>query len=235
MPRRPPALIAIAVLAAVAAETPPPSPPSRRAAAAGAKVLDIPDDLTLKTPARPALRRQDARRNLKAALSSADDADTAVSATEEEAEAPTAPPRRDGVMQQIIVLVVVLVVRVGLAFLKVAQARAQAAGGPPPFAGFNTMLLNSPLGPALKLVQRGWAAVAELARSPQSAPLMMGLLIIATKLVARADGRASAFDTPIEDESAVVMEEEEEGSPAAEREDEEEVEEVEEVEEDDDE
>ena len=42
---------------------------------------------------------------------------------------------------------------------------------------------SSPLGPLVKVVQQGWGSVAELARSPYAAPVVMSLMIVGLKLV----------------------------------------------------
>ena len=104
--------------------------------------------------------------------------------------APPPEPVRSGgwipggpVVQQLVLLAVLVLVRVGLALWK-----SHFKGRALPFA---SALESVPLlGNALRLVQQAQAKFAELARSPQGAPVMMVLLIIATKLVARADARA---------------------------------------------
>ena len=42
---------------------------------------------------------------------------------------------------------------------------------------------TGPLGPLVKTVQQGWGSVAELARSPYAAPVVMSLMIVGLKLV----------------------------------------------------
>ena len=135
---------------------------------------------------RPALRRG-------GVLSSGEvDATAPVVEVEEEgvAQEETAevdePPKQNGVaaiLQQVVLLACVLLFRFGLRFF---QDR------PSPFAGINTLLQNSPFGPLLRLVAQGQKAIGEFAQSPSSAPVMIGLLILATKLVARADSNAEA-------------------------------------------
>lgn len=47
------------------------------------------------------------------------------------------------------------------------------------------------IGPLFGTVQRSWATMQGLARSPQAAPFVMALLIIGTKLVTHFEGRGA--------------------------------------------
>ena len=44
-------------------------------------------------------------------------------------------------------------------------------------------LMDTRIAPLVKAVQQGWASMAELARSPWAAPVVMSLMIVALKLV----------------------------------------------------
>ena len=61
--------------------------------------------------------------------------------------------------------------------------RAAAEGGVTPMEQMVAALSSSPLGPLVKAVQQGWGSVAELARSPYAAPMVMSLMIVGLKLV----------------------------------------------------
>ena len=61
--------------------------------------------------------------------------------------------------------------------------RAAAEGGVTPMEQMLAALGSSPLGPLVKVVQQGWGSVAELARSPYAAPVVMSLMIVGLKLV----------------------------------------------------
>jgi hypothetical protein len=99
-------------------------------------------------------------------------------------------------VQQLVLLAVLVLVRVGLALWK-----SHFKGRALPFA---SALESVPLlGNALRLVQQAQAKFAELARSPQGAPVMMVLLIIATKLVSRADARAMDAEAAAAEEPGV--------------------------------
>ena len=79
---------------------------------------------------------------------------------------------------QLASLFIVLLLRFGLSILKTRKA-AGVMG-----EGVGEALLASPLAPLV----RAFAKLQAFARSPQSAPFMIGLLIISTKLVARMEG-----------------------------------------------
>ena len=76
--------------------------------------------------------------------------------------------------------------------------------------------------------------ITELARSPQSAPIMLGLLIVGVKLVKHFDPDMQERDDDAADmaNAGAVVAEEEEEQPEEGEEHEQEVEEVEEVEDD---
>ena len=57
---------------------------------------------------------------------------------------------------------------------------------------------SSPLGPLVKAVQQGWASMAELARSPWAAPVVMSLMIVALKLVGSMEADVEAGATEAE-------------------------------------
>ena len=77
-------------------------------------------------------------------------------------------------------------------------------------------LLSVPiLGPALKFVGDYWAKIGAFARSPQAAPVMMGLLVLGTRLVevwtrageeAEAEAAAAAADAEVEEKEKEVEE-----------------------------
>ena len=85
--------------------------------------------------------------------------------------------------------------------------RAAAGGGATPMEQVGAALGAGPLGPLVNAVQRGWGSVAELARSPYAAPVVMSLMIVALKLVGsmtdvqEADGAepGGAEESPVEE------------------------------------
>ena len=181
-------LVAVAVTALLAAGCAADAPPAAPGPSPAplAKKLKRPE-----TASRPALRRQpDVLRNHGGndeAVIDEDD-DTAVAAdadVEEISGTPTAP----GFWRKYGVLLVMLVIRIGLGFLK-AYYRSKGEGGAAgqtPLGGIGDAFQRSPVGALFAVVQKQWGALAAWARSPQAAPVVMGLLILSTKLVARMD------------------------------------------------
>lgn len=206
-----------AVAAKAAAAAAKPSPAAKPAAAAAKPAA----------AEKPALRRQNARADLlsKEPEEKAAPKATAVATKEPKAEAAEAEAEaeadaeaegdteeedalraaqeeayakqlRKAQFRQLAILSVILVVRVVLAFMKASHARGGGEGSP--FDTINAMLLASPMGGLFKHVAEGWAFVAEFVKNPQNAPVMMVLLIVATRLVKRWDERAAAADEPVE-------------------------------------
>ena len=231
MPRPSLLLAAIVVGAILAVDVPPATPKAPKPAS------------------RPALRRggvlsQDANADAQPdevveveIEADAEDADAGASADAPPAVVEESGGGLGGVVQQLALLAIVVFVRMGLAFFK-----SHFKDRPSPFAGVAASMTTIPmLGDALRLVQTLQAKFAEMARSPQSAPIMMALLILATKLVQRADARHDAQveaaeaaaaaereggDAVVEEVSAADEEDEDE---AAEVEAEDEVDEIEEA------
>jgi len=91
---------------------------------------------------------------------------------------------QDGDMMSTLITVAVFVAfRVLLSLAMRFFGRAAAEGGVTPMEQMVAALGSSPLGPLVKAVQQGWASMAELARSPWAAPVVMSLMIVALKLV----------------------------------------------------
>ena len=90
----------------------------------------------------------------------------------------------DGDMMSTLITVAIFVAfRVLLSLTMRFFGRAAAEGGVTPMEQMVAALGSSPLGPLVKAVQQGWASMAELARSPWAAPVVMSLMIVALKLV----------------------------------------------------
>ena len=191
-------LLLCAVWASEAASPPPPSPPSKAPQKADAS--------------RPALRRQPGASDL---LSGGADS-TALSAGEDEdapelklADDGPAPAAGKSLLQQLLPLIVVLIVRIGLTFLRGyyrSKGGSDGDGGGSPLDAVNAALLKSAIGGVLSTVGQGWSAVASFARSPQAAPVMMGLLIAATRLVRMMEGKNDAAAAAAENEPEVEAE-----------------------------
>ena len=91
---------------------------------------------------------------------------------------------QDGDMMSTLITVAIFVAfRVLLSLTMRFFGRAAAEGGTTPMEQMVAALGSSPLGPLVKAVQQGWASMAELARSPWAAPVVMSLMIVALKLV----------------------------------------------------
>ena len=90
--------------------------------------------------------------------------------------------------------------------------RAAAEGGVTPMEQMVAALSSSPLGPLVKAVQQGWGSVAELARSPYAAPVVMSLMIVGLKLVGSMEGDVEEADATEPSSAAEGAEEETEGS-----------------------
>lgn len=88
-------------------------------------------------------------------------------------------------------LALVLIVRVVITFLRPMLARrgasAEGDAATSPLDAVGKALEASPLGGLLRMAQKGVDAVATLARSPQAAPVMMGLLILGVRLLKRSE------------------------------------------------
>ena len=235
----------------------PPPPPAARGSSGKPKVVgvdDAEDDAFARLrrlpssrsgTTRPALlRRQGGMLDLLGGAS--DGSAPVVETVAEDEDAEDAPEAveadeepKQPLWQQFIPLVVVLIVRVGLTFMRAYYAKRAAAGEGgavgSPLDAINAALLASPIGAPLKAVGSAWAKIQEFARSPSAAPYMMGLLILGTRLVKMMEARKEAA---VGAEGAVV-EEEPDAVEGAEAEDDEEtapeVETVEEAADDDDE
>lgn len=175
----------------------PPSPPAPRGKALGKPKVGIADD----DDTRPALLRRGAAKNLLSG--DADDDATAVvdgegDADETSQDAAEAVEEKQPLWQQFIPLVVVLLVRMGMTIMRAFYAKRAASGeggaAGSPLDAVNAALLASPLGGVLKTVGGYWEKMVAFARSPQAAPFMMGLLIVATRLVKMMDGGNEADD-----------------------------------------
>ena len=152
------------------------------------------------TESRPAIRRS-------GALASASSDDSA--ATEMDVDDPDGPAAdgqgRSGMaalVQQVVMLAILILGRLALAFFK-----AHPPGEDSPLAQVGKSLRESAmLGPAFSLIGTIQSRFAEFVRSPSSAPVMIGLLILATKLVARSDSAADGMfkeaEESTEDEGA---------------------------------
>ena len=90
--------------------------------------------------------------------------------------------------------------------------RAAAEGGVTPMEQMVAALSSSPLGPLVKAVQQGWGSVAELARSPYAAPMVMSLMIVGLKLVGSMEGDVEEADATEPSSAAEGAEEETDGS-----------------------
>ena len=90
-------------------------------------------------------------------------------------------------MSTLITVAVFVAFRVLLSLAMRFFGRAAAEGGVTPMEQMVAALGSSPLGPLVKAVQQGWASMAELARSPWAAPVVMSLMIVALKLVGSMD------------------------------------------------
>ena len=90
--------------------------------------------------------------------------------------------------------------------------RAAAEGGVTPMEQMVAALSSSPLGPLVKAVQQGWGSVAELARSPYAAPVVMSLMIVGLKLVGSMEGDVEEADATEPSSAAEGAEEETDGS-----------------------
>ena len=185
--------------------------------------------------AKPALKRQNGMKDLLSGGDAKADAISSDGDAETVEEVPAGPPQKP-LWHSFIPLMVVLVMRIGLAFFKawkLKSAPAAAAGEAAAAAGeavegaaeaattsvadvANEALLSVPiLGPALKFVGDYWAKIGAFARSPQAAPVMMGLLILGTRLVkgmdqsreeAEAEAAAAAADAEVEEKEKEVEE-----------------------------
>ena len=90
--------------------------------------------------------------------------------------------------------------------------RAAAEGGVTPMEQMLAALGSSPLGPLVKVVQQGWGSVAELARSPYAAPVVMSLMIVGLKLVGSMEADVEEADATEPGSAAEGAEEETDGS-----------------------
>ena len=90
--------------------------------------------------------------------------------------------------------------------------RAAAEGGVTPMEQMVAALSSSPLGPLVKAVQQGWGSVAELARSPYAAPVVMSLMIVGLKLVGSMEADVEEADATEPGSAAEGAEEETDGS-----------------------
>jgi hypothetical protein len=200
MMRRLAAILALSWAALAACDKPPlPAPSTPSADAIGAK-----------KSARPALQKSGLPQALGSALGSddstaivedgGDDADA--DATNVAAEASTGGGEdRSAFISQLFTLGLVLLMRLGLAAWKSMRARgvtADSLPGAAALASVQAALYSSPFGPALTAVGQLWAKVAEFARSPNAAPVMLGLVIVSMKLVKR-------MEPPDEEEPLVVQ------------------------------
>lgn len=151
-----------------------------------------------KAPAasrRPALLRKQQGVALATGQDDATDAPV-VSAADEGAtdeasalEEPEEPLGFKGLVEQFGIIAFALVVRFVISFAKSHLAKRAAAGQASPLAGVAGMIKASPLGGVLALVEQLHLKIADIVRSPTGGPIMIGLLIVATKLVARSDER----------------------------------------------
>ena len=188
-----------------AADKPPAKVPQPAAAKASDPVVSKGD---AKPASRPALKRQNA---LASMLDGDDDSEQLAEVADGEETAAAAPESGagGGILSQLFTVALVLILRLGLAFWKTMRQKSGTEGTPLPgasaVAAISTMLHKSPLGPVLVALGNAQKSFAEFARSPNAAPVMMGLLIVAMKLVARMDSKAS--------EEAVLQAEEEEEEP----------------------
>ena len=108
---------------------------------------------------------------------------------------------RSAFISQLFTLGLVLLMRLGLAAWKSMRARgvtADSLPGAAALASVQAALYSSPFGPALTAVGQLGAKVAEFARSPNAAPVMLGLVIVSMKLVKR-------MEPPDEEEPLVVQ------------------------------
>ena len=106
---------------------------------------------------------------------------------------------KDGDMMSTLITVAVFVAfRVLLSLTMRFFGRAAAEGGVTPMEQMVAALGSSPLGPLVKAVQQGWASMAELARSPWAAPVVMSLMIVALKLVGSMEADVEAGATEAE-------------------------------------
>lgn len=129
---------------------------------------------------------------------------------------------QDGDMMSTLITVAVFVAfRVLLSLAMRFFGRAAAEGGVTPMEQMVAALGSSPLGPLVKAVQHGWASMAELARSPWAAPVVMSLMIVALKLVGSMEADVEAGATEAERAAAEGAGQETDGTVEADGADEE--------------
>ena len=129
---------------------------------------------------------------------------------------------QDGDMMSTLITVAVFVAfRVLLSLAMRFFGRAAAEGGVTPMEQMVAALGSSPLGPLVKAVQHGWASMAELARSPWAAPVVMSLMIVALKLVGSMEADVEAGATGAERAAAEGAGQETDGTVEADGADEE--------------
>ena len=92
------------------------------------------------------------------------------------------------VLQQLPTLFALLAFRVLLHFL----LRKGPEGARAPIEKLNEALLSSPIGGVVESIHRFSSKIAEFARSPQAGPVMISLLIVATKLLKSSEAAAEA-------------------------------------------
>ena len=254
------ALLLLAAIAPAACDRPPLPAPSALSAASGAKsaklALSDEDDsarpqLGSKAAAatRPALlQKRSLQQVLGSALGSVRGGDSAavVEDSDDDADVAAEAPSdggedRSALISQLFTLGLILLFRVGIAVWKSMRARgigADAIPGGAALASVQAALYRSPLGPALTAVGQLWEKVAEFARSPNAAPVMLGLVILSMKLVKRMGPpddeeplvvQATAEPDDADDADDDAAEEESDGEAAMEAAAEEEEEEVDEV------
>ena len=129
---------------------------------------------------------------------------------------------QDGDMMSTLITVAIFVAfRVLLSLTMRFFGRAAAEGGTTPMEQMVAALGSSPLGPLVKAVQQGWASMAELARSPWAAPVVMSLMIVALKLVGSMEADVEAGATEAERAAAEGAGQETDGTVEADGADEE--------------
>ena len=174
----------LALFAASAADVPPPPTPSRAGSAASKRAA-------AKPAARPALQCRGALADL-GADAGADEADVVevVEAASDDATADDTaavearPFNLAAILPQLGTLAIILLVRFGI-----SAYRSFFKDRPLPMGDLSALPV---LGGAFRLAESIHAKFTKFAQEPSSAPVMIGLLIVATKLVARMDARLEA-------------------------------------------
>ena len=146
---------------------------------------------SISTARSPQLARRRGRTAVASAPSISDDGALTDAVPESDAEAAQPEGIASGlgdILQQLPTLFALLAFRVLLHFL----LRKGPDGARAPIEGLNEALLSSPIGGVVASIHSTASKIAEFARSPQAGPVMIGLLIVATKLLKRSEAAAEA-------------------------------------------